>query len=85
MASAVYVACALTALLCAILLLRAHARTRTPLLFWSGLCFALLAANNALVVADLVIYPEVNLFLLRNLTGLAGMVLLLYGLIRGAE
>jgi hypothetical protein len=81
----VYTLCALTAFACALLLLRAYARTRSPLLFWSGLCFTLLTVNNALVVVDLVILPEVNLFLLRNLAALVGVTLLLYGLIWESE
>ena len=83
--SIVYTLCALTAFACALLLLRAYARTRSPLLFWSGLCFALLTVNNALVVVDVVMLPEVNLFLLRNLAALVGVMLLLYGLIWEAE
>ena len=35
MAEAIYVLCALTSALCAVLLLRAFARTRVRLLFWS--------------------------------------------------
>ena len=84
-ASVVYTACALTALVCALLLLRGHQRTRSPLLLWSGLCFVLLTVNNALVVVDLMLLRDVNLFLLRNLAGLAGMMLLLYGLIWRSE
>lgn len=80
-----YTLCALTAFACALLLLRAYARTQSPLLFWSGLCFALLTVNNSLVVVDLVILPEVNLFLLRNLAALVGVMLLLYGLIWESE
>lgn len=81
----VYAGCALTAALCGVLLLRAHGRTRSPLLLWSGLCFVLLALNNALVVADLVILPEVDLSLVRNGAALAGMMLLLYGLVWKTE
>ncbi len=81
----VYTLCALTACACAILLLRAHARTQSPLLFWSGLCFALLTLNNALVVIDLVVLPNANLFLFRNLAALVGILLMLYGLIWESE
>ena len=82
----VYTLCALTALACAILLLRAHGRTRSPLLFWSGLCFAGLTLNNAFVVIDLVLLRDVlDLFLLRNATALVAMLLLLYGLIWRSE
>ena len=50
----VYVLCALTSLACAILLLRGYFRTRVRLLLWSGLCFAGLALNNALLVYGLI-------------------------------
>jgi hypothetical protein len=85
MGALVYTLCALTALACSVFLLRAHRQTRTPLLLWSGLCFAFLTVNNALVVVDLLIFPELNLFLARNVAGLAGMLLLLYGLIWRSE
>jgi hypothetical protein len=81
----VYTACALTAAACATLLLRGHARTQSPLLWWSGLCFVLLTLNNVLVAVDLVLLPHVNLFLVRNMAALAGMLLLLYGLIWSSE
>jgi len=82
----VYTLCALTALACAVLLLRAHGRTGSRLLFWSGLCFAGLTLNNALVVLDLVFLTNViDLFLLRNGTALVAMLLLLYGLIWRSE
>lgn len=81
----VYVLCALTACLCAVLLLRAHARTRSSLSLWSGLCFVLLTVNNVVVVIDLIVLPDVNLFLIRNVAALGGMLLLLYGLIWRSE
>ena len=81
----IYTLCAFTAGLCAVLLLRAHRKTRSPLLLWSGLCFTLLTLNNALVVVDLVVLPDVNLFLVRNATALLGVLLLLYGLIWKSE
>ncbi len=81
----VYVLCALTACLCAILLLRARARGGSSLLLWSGLCFVCLTVNNALVVVDLVLFPDISLFLIRNAVALLGMMLLLYGLIWKSE
>lgn len=80
-----YALCTATAALCAGSLLRAHARTRSPLLWWSGLCFVFLALNNALVVVDLLVFPDVDLFLIRNISALVGMGLLLYGLIWNSE
>lgn len=81
----IYTLCALTALACAVLLLRARTRGGAPLLLWSGLCFACLAVNNALVVVDLILLPEVSLFFIRNTVALLGMLLLLYGLIWKGE
>jgi hypothetical protein len=84
-AAAVYVLCALTALLCAVLLFQAWSRSRLPLLFWSGLwsglCFAGLTGSNVLLVIDLLVVPDVDLFVWRTLTSLVSMSLLLYGLI----
>jgi hypothetical protein len=42
---------------------------------------ACLALNNAITFVDLVVFPAVDLFVLRNVTALSGMTLLLYGLI----
>lgn len=81
MAAAVYVLCTLTSIACMALLLRGYVKSRVRLLLWSGLGFAGFAVNNILLFADLVLYPSVNLILARNLTGLAGVLLLLYGLI----
>ena len=80
-AAAVYVLCALTALLCAVLLFQAWSRSRLPLLFWSGLCFAGLTGSNILLVIDLLVVPDVDLFVWRTLASLVSMSLLLYGLI----
>ncbi|HXH83547.1 MAG TPA: DUF5985 family protein [Candidatus Tectomicrobia bacterium] len=81
MAAAVYVLCALTASLCAVLLFQAWRRSRLPLLFWSGLCFAGLTAGNVLLVVDLLVLPDVSLFVWRNAVALVSVALLLYGLI----
>jgi len=77
----VYSLCAVTALGCACLLLLSYRKSRVRLLLWSGLCFALLAANNGLIIVDLVIFPDVDLFVVRNAVALAAILLLLYGLI----
>jgi hypothetical protein len=82
MASAVYALCALMSLSVAWLLFRGFGRNRQHLLFWSGLCFAGLAANNVLLVFDRVIFPSViNLAVWRSVPALVGLLLLLYGLI----
>jgi hypothetical protein len=81
MTPALYVLSCLTTLLCAILLLRAFAKVRRKLLFWSGLCFVGLTVSNALVVADLLLFPQVDLFTYRLCAAAVATVLLLYGLI----
>ena len=81
----VYVLCALTSLACAVLLLRAYRRMRQRLLLWSGLCFAGLALNNALLVIDTRFVPETDLSLVRTLPALVGVSLLLYGFIWDAD
>ena len=72
---------ALTAMLCAFLLLRGYARTGMRLLLWSGLCFAGMALSNALTIVDLRAFPETNLFLLRLSVTAGSLLLLNYGLI----
>lgn len=81
MAEAVYLLCGVTSLLCAILLFRGHRAVRTPLLFWSSLCFAGLVVNNFLLFVDLVVVVDTDLRLLRSSSALISLGLLLYGLI----
>ena len=85
MAEAVYLLCAATSSLCAVLLVRAYARTGTRLLLWSGLCFTGLALNNALLVVDLILVPDTDLSTWRLVPAVLGVALLLYGLIWEAE
>jgi Family of unknown function (DUF5985) len=81
MASALYIATCLTTLLCAILLLRAYFNVGRRLLLWSGLCFIGLTVSNLLVIADLVLFPKVDLYSYRLASETIAMALLLYGLI----
>ena len=80
-AAAVYVLCALTCLACGVLLLRGYRRTRSRLLLWSGLCFLGLTLDNVLLFMDLVVFPEHDLSMPRNLIALCSFSLLLFGLI----
>ena len=50
------------------------------LLLWSALCFTLLAANNLLVVIDLILMPDVNFSMVRILLALGAVSVLLFGL-----
>jgi len=85
MAAFVYILCALTSSVCAALLLNSYRRTALRLLFWSGACFVGLALGNVLLFVDLVVLRHIDLLLWRNLAVLAGLVLLIYGLIWDAE
>jgi hypothetical protein len=80
-----YALCTLTALFCAWLLLRAYFRSRYKLLLWGGLCFIGLTLNNALLVADKQLFPDLNLFTWRLLIALVAMLVLLYGIIWDKE
>ena len=81
MATAVYILCALTSLICALLLLAAYRRERARLLLWSCLCFGWLAVNNVLLVVDLVLATDIDLSIARAATALVGLLTLLFGLI----
>jgi hypothetical protein len=86
MAEIVYILCALTSIACAVMLVRGYVRSRTRFLLWSSLCFVGLAINNALLFVDKVLLPTtVDLSLVRAATALAGLVVLMYGLIWDAE
>jgi len=80
----IYILCAMTSLACVALLLRQYRRTGGRLLIWSTLCFGCLAATNVLLFVDLVMLPERDLSALRIGLTLAGMLMLLYGLIKEA-
>jgi len=81
MEGTVYLLCAATALACGLLLLRGFRRTRTRLLLWCALCFLTLFAENAILFADRVIFPDVDLLLVRRALALAGVSVLVYGLV----
>jgi len=67
--------------LCAVLLLRAYRSVHMRLLLWAGLCFAGLSIANALVVTDLFVIPDLDLYRWRLGVAAAAMLLLVYGLI----
>ena len=85
MAHIIYGLCTLAAALCAGLLFRGYLRSRYRLLLWGGICFLELTLNNALLVADKLVFPDVNLFTWRLIMALGGMVAILYGIIWDAE
>jgi hypothetical protein len=81
----VYGLCFLACTLCAFLLARAYFATRTRLLFWSAICFVLLAGNSLLVVLDIIVFPEVDFGLWRPALALCAVGVLLFGFIWDLE
>jgi hypothetical protein len=81
MTGGVYLLCAGTCLLCAVMLFRGYARSHVRLLFWAGLCFAGLVLENLMLYIDVVIVPDVNLSVWRKLPGLVAILLLVFGLV----
>ena len=81
MAEAIYLLCALTSLVAAVMLLRQYQGRRTPLLLWSCIAFFGLAANNLLVFVDFTLLTGADLSLVRAIVGASAMLTLLYGLI----
>ncbi len=85
MAAAVYLLCAVTSMVCAALLIRAYLQNRARLLFWSSVCFIGLALNNVLLFVDLVVVPQIDLRMVRNVTGVVAVSIMLFGLIWDLE
>jgi hypothetical protein len=82
----IYVLCLLTSAVCAWLLVRSWLRSRTTLLLWVACCFVLLALNNLLLVADLLVFPEaIDLAVPRQLATVTALGVLLVGFIRETE
>jgi len=85
MIESLYALCAITALLCAVLLLHAWRKSRSRLLWWSGLFFCGLGASNVMLVVDKLALPELDLLPVRLAITLGSALLLLYGLVFASE
>ena len=83
--TAVFTLCLLTSTACAGLLIRAYRRSRTRLLLWTALSFVCLAVNNLFLVADMVVFPTVDLWIYRQIAAGAAIAVLLYGFVWEAE
>ena len=82
MAEAVYILCALTSGVCAVLLLKHYGRSKVPIVLWTGICFVALTLTNILLAVDLILLRSVDLSVWRTGIALIGAVALLYELIR---
>jgi hypothetical protein len=85
MVGLIYLLCALTALLCSWLLLKAYRNSGYKLLLWGGLCFAGLTLNNTLLIVDKFLVPYIDLSTWRLLPALFSVMVFLYGLIWDSE
>ncbi len=86
MREVVYILCALTSLVCAVLLVRSYRASRTRLLLYSSICFIGLFVNNVVLIVDeLIIGDLTSLQLVRDGITLASVTALLIGLIGSAR
>lgn len=80
--TAVYSLCALTCLLCTVLLLRGYREDRQRLQLLMSLCFAGMTVNNVLLPIDKVwTGTDIDLSIVRSAVGFASMAALLLILI----
>jgi hypothetical protein len=77
----VYILCAATSTICAILLIRGYRRSRARLLLWSAACFIGLALNNVLLVVDLRTGAALDLSVWRLIPAILGAGALLCALV----
>ena len=75
----VYLMCALTSAICALLLSLNYRKSRTRLLLWSAICFLCLALNNILLFTDLVLAPQIDMSAIRTLPAVIGFGALVWG------
>jgi hypothetical protein len=85
-AEIVYLLCTCTSAACAVLLLRQHRSVRAregrgALLIWSTVCFTGLALANVVLFVDLVLYPGVDMSLLRAGLGAVATLAFVIGLV----
>jgi hypothetical protein len=78
----VYLLCTVSSIMCAWVLYRSYNGAKSALLLWCSLSFAILAVGNILLFIDLVVTGEsLDLSLIRGIVSVAGLAVLLYGLI----
>ncbi|MRD47516.1 DUF5985 family protein [Caenimonas koreensis] len=85
MAALIYLLCALACAICFVMLWKAFMRSRYRILFWSALSFGGMTLNNALLVADRIALPAVDLSVPRLVLALVCLLLLVFGLVWGED
>ena len=81
MAELIYGLCTLLSTAIAVMLWRQHRRSPSRMIYWTALCFSGLALSNLLLVLDKLVFPELDLRLLRHSVSLVSIGLLLFGLV----
>ena len=81
MATVIYSFCALTALICAMMLGRGYKLSGNKLLYWGGWTFVGLTLSNIMLVFDKIIFPEFDLVTFRLAVSAIALLPLIYGLV----
>jgi hypothetical protein len=81
MSVVIYTLCAITSLVCAVLLLRAYQANHYRLLFWASIFFGGVTINNIFLILDKLVYTELDLLVLRLIVMQVALVSFIYGLI----
>lgn len=82
---AFYVLIVIICLICTLLLFRGYRKSGMRLLFWSTVCFMWLTLANITLLADIHVFPSIDLRLIRILFSLTGVLSLLYGFVWEGE
>lgn len=81
MAELIYGLCTVLSLFIAVMLWRQQRRLPTRMIYWTAMCFTGLALSNLLLVLDKLVFPELDLRVLRHSVSLLSISLLLLGLV----
>lgn len=81
MSGIVFLLCMITSLMSGLLLWRAAHGPSRRLLTWSAVFFFGMAVNNAILFADIVVGPQLDLTLAANVVAVVSIFSLLYALI----
>jgi hypothetical protein len=81
MAELIYGLCTILSLAIAVMLWRQQRRLPTRMIYWTALCFSGLALSNLVLVLDKLVFPELDLRVLRHSISLLSIGLLLFGLV----
>lgn len=83
--TSVYILSFMTSALCAGLLALGYIQSRSRLLLWMTVSFVFLSISNLGVVLDILVFPGVDLRLLRKAPALVGVAVLIYAFIWETE